>query len=336
MAAKSHSQQVSSLVERLPMAKQEAVQRYMNDLQSSRASSRQSMAREDTGGLGLGLGLGVDPRMADLASFDDMSQDVSHVSLVSASQSRACSRVGPAEAALLSHDALAAHATEGEELPPPSPIAALPMSPPASATESHVAAAAAGPLAEEVGGVEGGGHGRGSTQAEHALEVEQAGANGVQEEEGGALVLVEEEAGAKAGGGGGAADAGEEQEEGHRRVEGELRAERDLSPETLEPSTHTEAAVRAHTSHSHPSHTSHSATHTPGGGDDFVKPTPPPSRPTSARGGGAALRPTSALRLPTSASAGSNPGSRANSPTPKLVQNIQNERPPVATATSVS
>jgi hypothetical protein len=118
-------------------------------------------------------------------------------------------------------------------------------------------------------------------------------------------------------------------------VEGELRAERDLSAETLE-QTHTEAAVRAHTSHSHPSHTSHTATHTPGGGDDFVKPTPPPSRPTSARGGGAALRPTSALRLPPSASAGSNPGSRANSPTPKLVQNPLNERPPVATATSVS
>jgi hypothetical protein len=322
------------------MAKQEAVQRYMNDLQSSRASSRQSMAREDAGGLGLGLSLGVDPRMADLASFGDMSQDVSHVSLVSASQSRACSRVGPAEAALLSH-AHDAHAAEGEELSPPSPIAALPMSPPASVTESHEAAAAARPLAAVVGGLAGGGHGRGSTQVEHALEVEQAGANGVQEEEGRARVLVEVEAGAKAGGGGGgAADAGEEQvgeeqEEGHRRVEGELRAERDLSAEILE-QTHTEATVRAHTSHSHPSQTSHTATHTPGGGDDFVKPTPPPSRPTSARGGGAALRPTSALRLPPSASAGSNPGSRANSPTPKLVQNTQNERPPIATATSVS
>ena len=68
------------MVERVPHAKQEAVRKYMNDLESSRASSRASQA----------IGDGEDARMADLASF---SRDPSRAPSASA-------LLGPAEATL--------------------------------------------------------------------------------------------------------------------------------------------------------------------------------------------------------------------------------------------
>ena len=78
MSAKQHSQQVASLVERVPHAKKEAVKKYMNDLESSRASSRQSMALADDD---------------DHDPFNNASRDPSRAPSSAAG-------LGPAEAAL--------------------------------------------------------------------------------------------------------------------------------------------------------------------------------------------------------------------------------------------
>jgi len=339
MSAKQHSQQVASLVERVPHAKKEAVKKYMNDLESSRASSRQSMALDDDA---------QDPFMG--------SRDPS--------RAPSAARLGPAEAALSLDpvDLPAAPAATGNPVAEGGEGGQTGQgglaAPDGAVHECEIAAvptsAGGGGKAQEsadrsvdADGAGGSGHGAvdGAAGAEPAWQTTAESTRAPSSH--GAGAEVEGGSAAAGGGGEGGVEGGEGAGAGAEGVEGysadaeaaavkiqaiarggrdraKMRnfleeqmaeflganpdvdsADRGVTAAEQQAAAEPEAAEPAAAADASATVADAKALQPATAGDEFVKPTPPASRPTSARPASASLR-----------RGGSRSSSRVNSPLP--------------------